>query len=477
MKTQLVLGMMVMFWPSSGSSQQASEPTQQSSSDTPLPTPPLRRIELRVLAPEPNSELTHSSVTLWVAVRSPTVVSAVRVTAAIGDQVVAETSTPVRPEDRRGVVVSGPAMPCRTLLPDEQCYRLSLTIPNQEIALSVRAASDSESSVVVSVPLRWSKPVGARAEFLVKPKLYVLAIGISKYRDRQLDLRYAQKDAADVAFALSGQKGLLYSEVETRLLIDENASKTKILDGLEWLQRQATNRDVAMLFLAGHGINDPSTGRYYFLPHDAELSSVMRSMLSQDDIQATLKSIPGKVLLFLDTCHSGNVLGPWWTRGIADTSRFVNELSSSENGVVVFAASTGRQSSKESPEWGNGAFSRALLEAVYGAASFVKDRPITVNMLDLYLSERVKTLSGGTQAPTTSKPATMPDFPIVIPKSPVDGGKVLNFSVLPSTPPTPVYKKWWLWTAVGAIVAGATVGIVVGTWPRTPNVQHYPVTF
>jgi hypothetical protein len=29
-------------------------------------------------------------------------------------------------------------------------------------------------------------------------------------------------------------------------------------------------------------------------------------------------------------------------------------------------------------------------------------------------------------------------------------------------PPTPIYKRWWLWTLVGVVVAGATVGTVMG---------------
>jgi tetratricopeptide (TPR) repeat protein len=42
--------------------------------------------------------------------------------------------------------------------------------------------------------------------------------------------------------------------------------------------------------------------------------------------------------------------------------------------------------------------------------------------------------------------------------------------------PTPIYKKWWLWTAVGAVVAGGVVVAVVlstqthGTWANAPDV-------
>ncbi|MEJ0032444.1 MAG: hypothetical protein WDO15_19765 [Bacteroidota bacterium] len=35
-----------------------------------------------------------------------------------------------------------------------------------------------------------------------------------------------------------------------------------------------------------------------------------------------------------------------------------------ENGVVIMAASTGKESSLESPEWGHGAFTLALLEGL-----------------------------------------------------------------------------------------------------------------
>src|SRR5689334_20299532 len=30
---------------------------------------------------------------------------------------------------------------------------------------------------------------------------------------------------------------------------------------------------------------------------------------------------------------------------------------------------------------------------------------------------------------------------------------------------TPLYKKWWLWTIVGAVAAGAVAAVVVLTWP------------
>ena len=92
----------------------------------------------------------------------------------------------------------------------------------------------------------------------------------------------------------------------------------------------------------------------------------------------------------------------------------INELAGAENGAIDFAASTGNQSSFEDAKWNNGAFTKALVEGFTGRADYAGKGKITVNMLDLYISERVKELTGGKQTPTTAKPQTVPDFPIAV---------------------------------------------------------------
>ena len=82
--------------------------------------------------------------------------------------------------------------------------------------------------------------------------------------------------------------------------------------------------------------------------------------------------------------------------------------------MVVFTASTGRQYSLEDPLWQNGAFTKALVEGIEGKADYGSKGEITVNMLDLYLSERVKELTKGQQTPATAKPSTVPDFPLAV---------------------------------------------------------------
>ncbi len=83
-------------------------------------------------------------------------------------------------------------------------------------------------------------------------------------------------------------------------------------------------------------------------------------------IRLDLSWIPGKRIAFIDTCHSGNILGT--RRSVADTNAVINDLTASENGVVVFSSSSGKQFSLEDAKWQNGAFTKALVEGLNGKA-------------------------------------------------------------------------------------------------------------
>ncbi len=273
--------------------------------------------------------------------------------------------------------------------------------------LAVKGAG-GKPPAIASVPM-------ANHPNVLGPKLYVLAVGLSKYKDSAFNLDFAAKDASDFSKALAPQKASLYRDVEVRLITDKQATKDGVLDGLEWLKREVTSRDVGILFLAGHGLND-NAGNYYFLPHDGNPVQLLRTGVAQNDIKLALNNIAGKALFFIDSCHSGNALGTAKTRGLADVNAIVNDLTSAENGVVVFAASTGRQYSQESADWGNGAFTKAIVEGLMGKADFRKTGVITHKALDFYVAERVKELTKGQQSPVSITPLGVSDFPIAIVK-------------------------------------------------------------
>ena len=287
---------------------------------------------------------------------------------------------------------------------------VQVAIPPHDCTVSVMAGNRYGWSEPAFIRVRWQGETAPG--FTIKPKLYILAVGISQYPHPDWVLQFPAKDATDFTAAMSAQKGKLYSDVVVRLLTDGGATRDNIVDDLDWIRKETTQHDVAAIFLSGHGVND-TDGSYYFVPANFDLDHVKRTGVAFSDIKSTVEALAGKTLVFVDSCHSGNVMGSGRARAL-DLTSVIDDLSSAENGAIVFAASTGKQTALEREEWGNGAFTRALLEGLSGKADYLHKGTITVNMLDLYISERVKELTGGRQTPTTTKPTTVPDFPVAV---------------------------------------------------------------
>lgn len=295
---------------------------------------------------------------------------------------------------------------------------LTLPVPPRDLTVGVIAEADGRAGEPAEVSLDHAAPVTSQAP--AEPRtppahLYALVVGVADYIDDSLDLRHAGQDARDLAKALESQRGRLYQDTVVRVLTDDQADRVGILDGLDWLERETTAADTGVLFLAGHGVNDPN-GRYFFLPQDGDTGHLRSSGILYTDIRSTLGVLPGKAVMMIDTCHAGNALGQSATDGSTDITALINDLSSAENGVVVFASSTGNQVSVESDQWGNGAFTEALLEGVDGRADSSGDGVITAAELDAWLRRRVADLTTGRQTPTTTPtpdPERGQDFPLM----------------------------------------------------------------
>lgn len=352
---------------------------------------------IEILAPQDGTLVTGSAIVVRYSTRTPGDAPVIGLRARFNGQAV---SLPAA----RGLARMGSGGDGEVTIP--------ISGEDGDIQLFAENKNGVSLPAVVHVSRKDAAPVDVAS--LLKPKLYVLAVGVSNYLNPAFHLDLPAKDARDFAEALRHQKGLLYADVQVRLLIDADATKDNILDGLDWLQHQVTAHDVGMMLIAGHGMND-NTGKYFFMPYNADPEKLLRTGVPQADIRDTLSSIAGKVVFFIDTCHSGNVLGTAKARGLDnDINAFVNDLASAENGVVVFTASTGGQFSLEDPAWGNGAFTKAVVEGLNGKADLDHTGRITHKELDYYIAERVKELTGGKQSPVSITPNGLPDFPIAI---------------------------------------------------------------
>jgi WD40 repeat protein len=283
-------------------------------------------------------------------------------------------------------------------------YDVPLNPKNNEIRIyaeNVNAFTTSKELIVFYESQEW-----------MKPDLYMVSIGISNYLQADQDLKYADDDARAMSQAFSSQQGKLFRNVEIKSLYDAEATRANIINALKWLEESTTQKDIAVVFIAAHGYNERDD--YYILPYDGDPNNLMLSSVDQSLFQRTLGNLPSRILLFLDTCHGGQLgMDLYAMRGKIDITEVLRELASEEYGMVIMAASTAAELSQERPEWGHGAFTKALIEGLQqGKADQNDDGVIHLNELDNYISERVKQLTNGKQHATTQKPSSISRFPI-----------------------------------------------------------------
>jgi hypothetical protein len=304
--------------------------------------------------------------------------------------------------------------------------RVVAEIPKTSATLSLIAYSGPLTSAPVSVKLARDRPISRLVGSPntptapdTRPKLVALLVGVRGYQNPKYDtLKFPDRDALDFAAALMGQKGLdngLYADVETKVV--DTPNRANVIEGLYWLQHEATSRDIAVVFLSGHGIKD-SRQKFWFLTRDADLSRLLLTAISNDDLAEILAGIPSKKVLFIDACHAGamQVVGlkgaPEDVR--PDMNKLVDDFAAAGSGLVVYAASTGSELAREDETDRHGAFAEALIEAIgEGKAESDTDGGITIDRLDDYLVKRVKELTGGEQHPVMNR-NLIPDFPLAV---------------------------------------------------------------
>jgi len=294
--------------------------------------------------------------------------------------------------------------------PTQVSFRYEPPLPGSVGKPAAPVTTTPSGPTSASPPPTGTRPASAAAPAGVK-RLFVVAVGVSEYARSDYNLRLPAKDAADFLELMKSQAGTLYSGVEGRLLVNGEATRAKVLEAMNWLRGVVGEHDTGMLFIAGHGVND-AIGQYHFLPYDADVARPSRTAVPETAIRQALASLKGRAVLFVDTCFAGNVMGSG-AAASNEISRLANTLSSAENGVIVFSASTGRQESLENPAWGNGAFTKALIEGIRGGADFRREGVVTHQGLSYFLGQEVRNITRGRQTPVTAVPLGVTDFALV----------------------------------------------------------------
>lgn len=261
-----------------------------------------------------------------------------------------------------------------------------------------------------------------------KPTIHYFGIGVSKYEDASMNLKFADKDVRSLAKVF---KTKFEGRVKIDTLNNANATKENILAFKKKLASTNIN-DIVIISFSGHGLVDEAND-FYFATHNIDFNAPEANGLAYSEIQKLVENIPArKKLLLIDACHSGeldaeeinetvekteNVTAylPEGAKGTITASKKSGFKTSFEimkssfnnadrgNGAFVISAAGGKEYAFESKDWGNGVFTYSFINALNDLQvdKFNNEQAITISMLKDYIYKNVKKLTNNKQKPTS----------------------------------------------------------------------------
>jgi len=222
-----------------------------------------------------------------------------------------------------------------------------------------------------------------------RPALWVVAAGVTHYRDHSFDegVKFASADAGALVARLQVQGQGLFSKVNPSPLYDDKVTRESLEKTIAEAAPHIQPSDVFVLYLAGHGT--ALDGRYYFIPWEVRYTSetaLRQQSLDEEALRKLLAQIPAKkTLLILDTCNSGAFSSG---RGLGEKNAVARLAKIT--GRAVLSASASDQMALEGYQNHS-----VLMSAILEALSTVADSSgqVQVSMLADFVVDRVPTIT------------------------------------------------------------------------------------
>ncbi|MDI6790330.1 MAG: caspase family protein [Thermodesulfobacteriota bacterium] len=208
--------------------------------------------------------------------------------------------------------------------------------------------------------------------------LYILSIGIDQYKDSNVNLKYAVKDARDMTQKLLRQSATLFrpQHIHQEMFIDKDATKANVLNKINEISRKVRPADSFVLFVAGHGIL--LQNQYYMLTseYDGNVNEV--TMISSNEIVEMSKKIKSLSQLFIfDTCHAGGV--DYIVSGLYDARMSV---LAKKMGLHIYASANSKEAAMDGYQ-GNGLFTYTLIDGLNNKKEADKNKDSKISLVEL----------------------------------------------------------------------------------------------
>jgi uncharacterized caspase-like protein len=281
-------------------------------------------------------------------------------------------------------------------------WKVKLTPGRHELAVQAISAVSRNNSekIVVKCDTGTVAPPG---------RLFVLAVGISKYPEGIDKLDFADRDADSVLkkFRQKSQPAP-YGKVVSKLLKNEEATRKAIFNALEEHKKDMTIDDSAIIFFSGHGKRSDK-GKLYLLPVDANPDKLAETAVSAEELKKVLDDTRGRnILVILDACHSGAATSEFSEpSNDTVTDGLARDLGRDYDGLSVLCSSRAPQSSLEDRENKQGLFTQVLLDGLDGKGRYDPDGIVCNHHVLTYVIDTVRSKTKKQQLPTGTA-GTMP---------------------------------------------------------------------
>lgn len=192
---------------------------------------------------------------------------------------------------------------------------------------------------------------------------FALIIGINKY-DNLNNLEYAVNDARSIYDILIDKFG--YKKENIKLILDDDATKTNIMNAYYEISKEACNDDSVLIFYAGHGITYQAglKDKGYLVPCNGTEQN-LNSMISWDSLINDSELFRAKHIFYIiDACYSGLAL----QRNVNGSKRFLKDMLRRYSRQVLTAGKSDQTVKDSGGKHNNSIFTSYLLDALNGEA-------------------------------------------------------------------------------------------------------------
>lgn len=237
---------------------------------------------------------------------------------------------------------------------------------------------------------------------------HALVIAIAEYDKVNSLPRVVLNDATDLVTVLTAYDGCRFNPDNVLQLVNEQATRNAILDGLRGIAVRATPEDTVCIYFTGHGAlldeDDENAVESVLIPSDCDLDDLLTTSISSAELSAALDAISAqRLVVFLDACHAAGaatlkLAGKRAVMKLGYAEKSLDRLAEGK-GRTLMASSRTDETSLIMPGDRNSAFTSVLLDGLKGGADRRGDGEIRVFDLFDYISKGVPLKTNDAQHP------------------------------------------------------------------------------